>query len=187
MTTWRRVKRQVLSDRHRLGIGVMLCCVALLLWGRLLIKKVPRTATADPKVTAEVQPQNGAPPTTADNDIPQAVVVPRYGSVHRDLFAFDPSQFPKAEQSEQTAHDLPKSTGNPADDLQRIEQEIRRTVLLEGRNLKLQSTLMGSRSQAMINGVLLEPGEKIQGFELIEVKPRQVKLVKHEIEVVLEM
>lgn len=187
MSTWRRMKKELLADRRKLGLGVTVCCLALLLWGRLLIKKVPRTAEAQPKAVPTEVATATPLKSAVESRESQTIVLPLYGPVERDLFAFDPQFFPQADQSEQTLQSIPKSIGNPADDLSRTQQELQSAVALEGRNLKLQSTLMGKISRAMINGVLMEPGDRIQGFELKEVRPRQVTLVKDDIEVVLEM
>ncbi len=186
MSRWRQMKTELLADKRKLGLGISLLAVALLLWGRLLLKDVPRTATADPDATAQTTDEATNTPAGFDRPDEAVVVVPMYGPVERDLFAFDPTFYERIEQPEQTVQPQPKSDPASADADTR-EQQLRASVLIESRKLTLQSTLLGKTSRAMINGVLLEPGETIGGFELKQVRTRQVTLVRHGIEVVLEM
>jgi hypothetical protein len=184
--SWKRIHEQMMAQKQKVALCTMLLAVALLLWGRLLLKDVPRTAVADPKAVAKAgEPIQGADVST-DNQGKIVTIIPAFDRVERDLFAFDPTYYPRTEQPSQTVQSDPKSA-SPQTDEDSKQQQLRTSVLIESRNLKLQSTLLGKRSRAMINGVLMEPGEEILGFELKEVRTRQVMLVKQGIEVVLEM
>jgi len=187
----KQLKRDLLADKRKLGLGVTLVAVALLLWGRLLLKDVPRTAVADPKpdrqANASTPPE--AAPTPAPGPVgqqPPEVVLepPRPGA--RDLFAWQPRFYPGAFAEPENDESSQKSGSDSADQDQQRRQ-LRRAVLAEAASLNLQSTMLGDRSRAVIGGVLLETGQSIRGFELVEVRPRQVTLVKHGVKVTLEM
>jgi hypothetical protein len=184
--SWRRIRRDLTGDKRKFAVGMALTAVALLLWGRLLLKDVPRTAVAEPKEPiAELQAPS-TPAARPDKPRGQTVVLPAYGPIERDLFAFDGAFYPQVESIDQTVDSRPKSPADPTDE-QVKEQRLRASIRIEARSLKLQSTLLGRRPRAMINGQLLEPGQTIQGFELKEVRTRQVTLVKRGLAVELEM
>lgn len=187
----RQLKHDLLAERKKVIMGGALLSVALLLWGRLLLKDPPRTAVADPKpdrVARADRPDRAAPPARrADDATARPVVeVGPLPSVGRDLFAFDHRHYPGAFPDRRDRQDLPKSDPGTVDqDVSR--RASRRAVLDQASSLTLQSTMLGARSRALIDGVLLETGQTIRGFELIEVRARQVTLVKQGVEVTLEM
>jgi len=184
--TIRRIKQQLLADKRKLGLMVSLLGLALLLWGRLLLKDVPRTAVADPepKQVAEAEPEPDTE-TIRRRTRPTVRVADR-PMRYRDLFALDSRYFPLAEDASQKPESPDKSPGDLVDE-QDERRRLRLAVESQARSLKLQSTMLGKDSRALINGVLLEPGQTIEGFELKEVRSRQVTLVMRGIEVTLEM
>jgi len=182
------LRRQLLSDKRKLGLMFSLCLVALLLWGRLLMKNVPRTAVATPEAAiagAAGQTPAASTPST-DKPVKPPVLVAAYGPVSRDLFAFDPVHYGRIETEENGGNPLAKLVDEKVDEIKQRQQE-RMAVQAAAGQLRLQSTLLGHVNRAMINGVLLEPGQKILGFELTDVRARQVTLVRDGIEVTLEM
>lgn len=187
----KQLKRDLLADKRKLGLGVALVAVALLLWGRLLLKDVPRTAIADPKPDrqANASPRTEAAPSTdpapVDQRRPEVVLEPtRPGQ--RDLFAWEARFYPGAFPEPENPDSSQKSASDSADQSQQRRQ-VRRAVLAEAASLNLQSTMLGQPSRALIGSVLLETGQTVRGFELTEVRARQVTLVKHGVEVTLEM
>jgi len=185
---WRTLRRQVMADKRKLGVMCSLCLVALLLWGRLLMKNVPRTAVAVPEAamaSAGGQTPDGSS-VKPDQPAKPPVVVARYGPVDRDLFAFDPSHYAIKQPRENGGNPPAKLVAEKTDEIKQ-QQQRRLAVRAAASQLTLQSTLLGNVKRAMINGELLEPGETIHGFELIDVKARQVTLVRDGIEVTLEM
>lgn len=183
-----KLRNQLLADKQKLGVMLTLCLVALLLWGRLLMKNVPRTAVADPDqaIAAAVHPTPGLHRATADKPTKAAVVVPTYTLSDRDLFDFNPMHYGLSDQAETGDKPLAKLEPEKTDEKE-TERQKRMAVQAAAQQLTLQSTLLGNVHRAMINGVLLEPGEKILGFELTKVQSRQVTLVLDGIEVTLEM
>lgn len=185
-----RIKRQLIADRKKVGAMLCLLSVALLLWGRLLLKDVPRTAVAQPG--AAVAAMDSAPPasssakSSADKNARIEIVLPQFPMSHRDLFAFDPDYFPTVETPVGNTSVVDKSASKSTDDSFR-QQQLELAVQAQAKSLTLQSTLLGDVSRAMINGNLLEAGQSIQGFVLKEVRSRAVVLEKDGVEVILEM
>jgi hypothetical protein len=185
---WRQFKRQLLADRRKSALVMLLLAVALLLWGRLLIKDVPRSAVAEPdkEVAADTAAPSDRSPPVPDKSERPVVRIRRYAPGERELFAFEPDRYPRAERPEPKIDRSPKSGADRTDEQDKLEAA-RMAAYTAARGLTLQSTLLGSPNRAMINGVLLEPGERILGFELKAVRNRQVTLARDGIEVTLEM
>jgi len=185
---WARLKKQLLADKRKLGLMITLLAVGLLLWGRLLIKDVPRTAVADPDEQAAVTTAPSPSDASASTDklTRRVVEVTRFAPVQRDLFAFEIERYPRAQRPQPKVDAGAKSESNPTDE-QNQQQAKRLAVYSAARGLTLQSTLLGARNRALINGVLLEPGESILGFEVKAIDNRTVTLERDGIEVTLEM
>jgi hypothetical protein len=166
-------------DKRKLGAIVALLALGLLLWGRLMLKQVPRTALAKPSDKTLVAGNGGGlmrslTRKTIEVDLPE--------NLTRDPFQIDPSAFPKVEKP---AESLPtaKSEVKPAD----VKPDAASLVRQAASGLALQTTILGDTPRALINGQLLAPGEKIRGFELKKVMPREVILEMNGVELRLEM
>jgi hypothetical protein len=168
--------RQVTADKKKLS--VMLCALALglLLWGRLLLQGVPRTATADdPVKTAQKADNKGddAEPSS-QNDQPLAVVhVDLPAMPGRDLFGIDPSRYKRNPEASPQAL-VAKSTQVTPDEDPKVA-----AVRQEAMELRLESVVTGTKPRAYINGRLLAPGDEYEGFTLIQVTDRHVLLTKY--------
>jgi hypothetical protein len=105
--------------------------------------------------------------------------------VKRDLFKADVESYQQIPDEKKPGEqgERPKLPLDPAEELLKKQEMIR----AEARKLSLQSTLLGSSPRAMISRVLVSVGEKIQGFELVEIRSRQVTLRKDGVTVILEM
>ncbi len=177
-----RFKKRLTADKKKFGLFLTLLALGLLLWGRLLLQPVPRTAVADPKlmpVTAQASPGKAAEGGSSARRVVNVVL---HDVVERDLFALQAELFPRAEEEKPSAL-VEKYPAQKPDDLERA----RLAVQAAARELKLQTTMLGSQPRALINGVLLERGQAIGGFELMEISSRQVTLKKDGVVVVLEM
>lgn len=176
--------RQATADKKKLGI--MLCALALglLLWGRLLLQGVPRTATADDpsKSAQKIDNKPGTDEQPSQNDKPMPVIhVDLPASPGRDLFGIDPSRYrrnPAALRDTSVA----KSTQVTPDEDPRVA-----AVRQEAGELRLQSVVTGIRPRAYINGRLLAPGDEYEGFTLIQVTDRHVLLTKYGLIIRLRM
>jgi len=181
------LKRQLLADKKKLGIMVVMTVFGLLLWGRLLLKDIPRTASAEPRMMA------GDPLMEGEDD--DRVVVTRSSRVEiveidpsrrlsRDLFAMDANRY-KRTFSPNKENNL-FSQGNSASE-STDETFGTGEVLERARELVLRSVITGWRPRAVINGNLLEPGDHVEGFELLDVAGRHVLLKRNGIVVRLWM
>lgn len=175
----RRLIRVVTADKKKLSIMMALMAVGLLMWGRLLLKNVPRSAVADDKNPVA---HSGAAGIGGPSVKRPRVVVDLPTQVDRDLFAPHPLLLPAVIDRVVPAVGPEKSRPDSADGVDRAEV-VRRASL----GLQLQTTMLGDHPQALINGVLVSPGQKVQGFELIEVRPRGVVLEMAGIRLNLEM
>lgn len=187
---WQQVKLDLMAQKKKVGMGAALLAVALLLWGRLLLSDPPRSAVAEPQTHVAKAPSATPTPDqrgeVRDAESEPVVVIDIVPGAKRNLFAVDPEHYPDAFPAPEQTKASTKSGDDPADQDEGW-QATRRAVLAEASALTLQSTMLGARSRAMIDGVLLETGQSIRGFELIEVRARQVTLVKQSVEVTLEM
>ncbi|QNN24601.1 hypothetical protein HED60_20775 [Planctomycetales bacterium ZRK34] len=177
-----RIRKQLLADRKKFGMLLTLLLVGLLLWGRLLIHNVPRTATAVPPLAAAAPMPDNVPAPAAEATQRRAVEASLVGVVPRDVFAINAAYFPKLSGEENPSR-LTKSVLDPTDDL---EQQMR-VIKAEAGDLKLQSTILGAQPRAMINGTLIGPGQNIAGFTVTEIRPRSITITKNGVTLELEM
>lgn len=179
------LKQQLLADKKKLGAMILLAVFGLLLWGRLLLKDVPRTATADPKPaqTASKPTDNATPPPTRSQKV-EIVRIDPQRRLSRDLFNFDPNRYNRTVITPDSGNlfESGNSGGEATDELLSVNE-----TLDQARRLELQSVLTGARARAVINGVLLGPGERVEGFELLEVVDRYVHLERNGIVIRLWM
>ena len=183
MSGWyQRIKRRLGADRKQAAIVLGLAAVLLLLWGRLLLKNVPRTALADPADQASAAAADNPDPIPGASAHRRVVRVELPDHVTRDLFALDWSRFPRADAGAGSVRTGPKSGDGPAD-----EGAGTVAVMQAAQALKLQSTVLGESPRALINGRFVAPGQMIEDFVLKEVGPREVVLEKEGIEVRLAM
>lgn len=140
---------------YRLTLSTMaiVLLVGFLIWGRLQLKRVPRTAVAEPK---KMQKTRLAPVTP--------VVDPGTPS------------HPSSEDREKNPIDPEKSSLKPTD-----ESQVAAETALSA--LTLQTVFPGDPPSAVINGQSLTPGDEIQGFVLRRVMPNQVALEKNGVEI----
>jgi hypothetical protein len=173
-----RVKNQMLADKKKSGAMIALLAVGLLLWGRLLLKDVPKTATAVPKATATHDTHD-----TLDlvGDRVPRVEVDWPTKLPRDLFALDASRYRRTATDDTRAVE-DKSPQALTDKDIKIEALRRRA-----RDLTLQSVITGSEPRAMINGRFMQIGQSVNGFELLEIHERSVILRMQDVKLRLSM
>lgn len=176
----KRIKSQLLADKRKLSIMVGLLAVAMLMWGRLLLQKVPRTATAEP-VAAVVTADT--PVTAASAAVIRPVVhLPQTQPLQRDLFALEASHYQRVAEVEDDTVRVAKSPQETVDD-----SAVARMVHEAAGRLTLQSIIQGARPRAMINGQLLALGQKIEGFTVSQIDQRHVILTRSGVDVKLAM
>lgn len=174
------------SPKLKAQVGFMcaLLAVGLLLWGRLLLKHLPRTAVAEPESAVVMEPK-----PAAEAPKPRATVrFAKPAAVSRDVFTLDSTRYARVAKAEQTSPVvveavLPeKSRSESADEQQRVREAQRAAS-----SLTLQSTVLGESPRAVINGVPVTPGKKIGGFVVKQIHARFVVIEMNGVEIKLEM
>jgi hypothetical protein len=178
------VIHQITSDKKKLGVMLCALAIGLLLWGRLLLQGVPRTATADDPAVSAMDPHNSPVETysAAQPAKPMPVVhVDLPSKPGRDLFGMDPSRYRRTPGSGPGTRGAKSTQVTPDEDPQIA------VVREEAIELRLESVLTGTQPRAYINGYLLAPGDEYEGFTLIKVTDRHVLLTKYGLIIRLRM
>ncbi len=177
----RKIVNQLTADKKKLSIMVGLLAVAMLMWGRLLLQKVPRTATAEPTAGLAVANPNGDPATGGVVIRPVVWIEPTT-ALKRDLFALDATDYPRVPNAEEPTVRVAKSQIESVDDKLAAQ-----AVHEAASRLTLQSIIQGSRPRVMIDGQLFAVGQTVEGFTVTRIDQRYVVLSKEGIGVRLVM
>jgi hypothetical protein len=174
--------RQLAADRKKLSIMLALLVFGMLLWGRLLLKEVPRSVTAMPTVATNVHTPSATDGVAAVAPGFQRVVYVDWpGVLDRDLFTFDPNPYKRNPDNPSTALGQ-KSPPQPCDEARR------KALTLEARaTLTLNSVVTQPRPYAVINEQLLIPGQSIEDYTLRKISDLSVILEKQGITILLRM
>lgn len=177
------LKRQLLADKKKLGVMILLAVFGLLLWGRLLLKDVPRTATAQPNAAKQADTAKPDNQPTRTHKI-EIVRIETGGRLSRDLFHFNPNRYNRTEITPDSGNlfESGNSGEKPTDENASVAE-----TLSQARRLDLRSVLTGWRPRAVINNTLLAPGDWIGEFELLAVGDRYVELERNGIVIRLWM
>ncbi|MBB6430032.1 hypothetical protein [Algisphaera agarilytica] len=162
-------------DKKQTGMVLGLMAVGMLLWGRLILKQAPQTASADDKpawlVEAEADMNSGPK---------EVITLAEPPKLERDPFILDPNRY-KRTLSEQDLVSGAKLDEGLTDEAKRM------AVVDAAAELQLQSVTLGDVPAAFINGRLIRIGESIEGFELLTCDERSAVLEKQGIRVRLGM
>lgn len=178
------IKNMSSKTKAQVTFMCALVAVGLLLWGRLLLKHLPRTAIAEPEAAAVLE----AKPTTPAAKSKALVRFSKPTPVSRDVFTLDASKYARVAKAEQPSPVVveavvpEKSRSETADEQQRIREAQRAAS-----SLTLQSTVLGDSPRAVINGVPVAPGKKIGGFLVKQIHARYVVIEMNGVEIKLEM
>jgi hypothetical protein len=171
--------QKLLADKAKASLMLGLVAVLLLMWGRLMLKQVPRQAVAEPAATAAVSGATAGKVTRAW--APKVVEFTPPESWSRDLFVVDTGRYARNPKNE--VKPVAKSDPQPSDEL--LESTV---VKKAAAGLTLQTTMLGGdKPRAMIDGQVIEQGQQIRGFTLKKVESRWVVLEMNGIEVELGM
>jgi len=175
--------RQLTADKKKLGIMLSALALGLLLWGRLLLQGVPRTATAEnPGKTAQADKRSDDAGQVLQAEQPVPVIhVDLPSHPGRDPFGIDPSRYKRNPEA------LVRKMGAKSPQVTPDEDPRVAAVRQEAMELRLESVVTGARPRAYINGHLLAPGDEYEGFKLIQVTDRHVLLTKYGLIIRLKM
>ena len=177
-TTMRHVMLHLTADKKKLSLMVALLAVALLLWGRLMLKQVPRTAVAVPAgASVAINPATDTD-TSLIGEARPIIYVSLSQTLNRDIFVPDAALY---QHEEQTGPDTPVTNTT------KLPNQVTDDPSSGLEDLLLQTTMLGETPRAMINGKGLTAGQKIRGFTVIEVRSRQVTLEKNGVKFYLKM
>lgn len=175
-----QVVRELKADKRKLSAICLLLAVGLLLWGRLMLKNVPQTATARPAFSGA---SAAAPADEGVIDVENGGLVPRPvvymdlpSTLRRDLFALDIRLYGQSKLGDEG-----KSGARLTDSPDRA------SALASAGRLRLQSVMLGEMPRAVVNGQLVAPGQEVDGWTLLEVADRFVLLKSHGITIRLRM
>jgi len=178
-----RIKAE-LKDPKKASMIALLLVVALLLWGRFLMEHVPEMATAGPaapvssSVDGSGELSGPIAPMTPDKPV---VSVELAEGVSRDLFRLPRDKY-EAVEDETNGQEPEKSSAEPTDDRGWL-----RAVRQAADELSLQSVVTGDAPRAIINGQVVAPGERINGFTVVRVAERFVLIEKDGVKVRLNL
>ncbi len=167
--------RQITADKKKLGMMLGLLAVGMLLWGRLLLKQVPRTAVAVPTASLAEAGQSGSLAGEFTPTIKRPLVQTlMQQDLTRDLFGWPTSHYtlaPQAGTDSSATAGVEKSGSDTAD----VVQDSQLIATAKGR-LKLEATVPGERPRALVNGLVVFQGQSVDGWVLKEVRQRSVIL-----------
>ncbi len=160
------------------GVIALLLASGLLLWGRLLLKEVPRTASADDPIGVRLSAFGEA--GKSESALSNALKLEEPGPLARDLFGLDPNRYRRtAEQQEQASEAKLDHLGT--------EDTLRAAVVSAARQLRMTSVLEGEEPVVMINNRPLRRGDTIAGFTVLAFEGRSVVLEKQGVKVRLSL
>ena len=179
-TSGSKAPNKTAAEKKKLMFLLGLGLVGLLLWGRVLIQRVPRTAVAAPTAQASNTNPSAASSvaTVADgtSEERKVVNVNLPDKLPRDLFALDASRYTRV-KDDTDIRPPEKSVPQPSDVTPRV------TVGTSG--LVLQATILGQHPCALINGQVVLPGQRIKGYVLRKVLPQRVIVEMNGVEITL--
>ena len=175
-TNWsQRVTAEMHREPKRTSVLVVLVGILALMGVRLAVN------AARPAPTEAVQALAAEPPQpTVDAEFDE---ISRRDSrrdeyirqidrtISRDIFMPNPHHFPPTEG--------PTARGPKAvtmDQAGQKQQAARQVVLAQAQALVLQSTVVSDRPTAIINGQVLRVGDRIAGFEVVEISSHACKV-----------
>ena len=168
----KKIVSKLTADKKKFSLMVGLIAVALLMWGRLLLKEVPRSATASPEQQVAGELLSGNSEAGGMSSYQRNVVyveIPQ--STNRDLFYLKRSIYVEDEKETGNGVSPGKSSAIPSDEQERIKAA---ATAFSG--LRLETTIMGETPKALINGKLVGVGKNIAGFKVKQILSHSVVL-----------
>jgi hypothetical protein len=176
-----RLLRELKRDKKRAAILAVLALVALILVGRMVLRNVGSAAAKNPAAAAGASdaavPDRGWQPggreTGHDDYLTQIDT-----TIKRDIFAPPERFFPPVAAPKKSVEIV---DGQP---VEKVETEVARK---DAANMTVESTILSSIPKAIINGQLVQVGDTLNGFRIVEISSRSVTLERDGTTVTLEM
>jgi len=179
-------------NKKKTALLAALAIVCLVVVGRLFIKpSLPESAsavvTAAANVSHEATKAESAPSGGSDDDQRRLKYIHQIDpKITRDLFAMKDELFPRSEPVTPAPVVIHPATRPAAPDQASIERDIRNEankLFAKG----LQSTVSGPNPTAIINERVLRNGDRIEGFEIVDITSRSCSLVKKGVRITLAL
>lgn len=182
MTSYmRQIIQKLVADKKKLAVMVSLMAVLLLLWGRLILKQVPRTAVASPEIAKSAEKWNQHAFAESRVMLTRVEVeLPR--TLQRDLFSLELTGY-ESTGRKPVVEVKPEKSDNKLSDEEAMAQMVRQAAT----GMKLQTTILAQQPLALINGTLVQQGMEYKGFKVVRIMDRKVVLEMNEIQITLEM
>jgi len=206
--SWKdRLRAELGRDKKKTAVLGLLLAVAGIVAGRLAITHAVPDRASGAEALAVVAPPPGGDEDDAQRDPPgrrhaadharrTAYLARLDRTVTRDLFRPNLEYFPRLPGTEDPADAGPADPGWFGDVHRRIVEKQRagsdelariRAVRAQARELSLQSTMLGSRPTALINGQVLRTGDGINGFRVKRIASDRCVVSKGGVDVELRM
>jgi hypothetical protein len=104
-----------------------------------------------------------------------------------DLYPRDAASSLDSPASQSGYWDLVAKSLSSRADQQEQRQILTDNVRIAAASLKLESTIMGARRGAMINGNMVREGDSVAGFRVLNIQPGQVIVEREGIKLALQM
>jgi hypothetical protein len=176
-----RLLQELKRDKKRAAVLALLAVVGLIVVGRLVLKQVgsaaakdspPPVAASDPSV-ANRGWQPGGRETRHDDYLTQIDT-----TIKRDIFAPPDQYFPPVAAPKKEVAIVNGQT------MEKAEKEI---IEKDAAAMTVESTILSSIPKAIINGQLVQVGDTMNGFRIVEIASRRVTLERNGVTVTLEM
>jgi hypothetical protein len=172
---WVELKR----DKKRATVLALLAVIALIVVGRLVLKRVSFASAKSPQ----------SPPTAAAAATPEAAR-PSPGqetkhddyltridtTIKRDIFSPPEQFFPPMETPKTKVVETLNSRAAEKESIQKAAA-----------TMTVESTILSAIPKAIINGQLVQLGDTVNGFRIVEISSRTVTLEREGMTVQLEM
>jgi len=170
----RRVLAEMTADKKKLGVMVGLLAIGLLLWGRLLLKDVPRTVVAEPADAIVDQSLNQDTledwhnkPADSATGLPVVAGLPT--ALTRDVFVLDATGYRALKSGDSSGG--PKGAADHTDREFKIAQAKDAAIAL-----RLEGMMQGDEPSVVINGEILQQGQTINEFTVYRIEQNKVVL-----------
>ncbi len=177
---WQRLRRRLLAEKKKASVLLVLVLVAGGLWLRTWLSPTAESSASSVPATdpapAATATDNPAPVVSQPRE-PRVVEVDLPSTIGRNVFLLDTTGYELAPKSDVGGSDGAKSGGDGADDKPEVRTD----------GLHLQTTMLGRKPAAVINGEVIGIGDEYEEFKLIEVRPESVILEKNGVQVELSM
>ena len=170
-----------------LAIGACAALVNLLVAPSSPVKAGAAEQPAGARI-AERQP-DARPGESTEGDQGKSALRDRYDrglvrKIERDIFTPNPEFSPPRQDATAVRRTVPRTTTQPGESQEAIQRQM---VLAHAQSLVLQTTMISSNPTAIVNGRVMRIGDRILGFEVVEITPRACKVRKDGVTVILEM